>query len=167
MSGSALPTAASDADIEVSADHPGPVQAHAAVEVALLSDLRERTPPLKVICVDDSEYHLERAVWNGDINRRPFCIVKCGNVHDVVAAVRACQKNRVAATVRGGGHSVSGLSIADGAVLIDVCDRSVQLADDASCVTVGGGAVWADVDAVTSTAGVYVPAGLISHTGET
>jgi FAD/FMN-containing dehydrogenase len=44
-------------------------------------------------------------------------------------------------------------------------DQTVVLADDHMTVSVGGGALWQHVDAVTAPHWLYVPAGLISHTG--
>jgi FAD/FMN-containing dehydrogenase len=119
-----------------------------------------------VLTADDGErYDLARRVWNGDIDRFPSAIVACLDTVSVVSAVKACARRKLPVTVRGGGHNVAGHAVADDTVMIDVCDRTVVVSDDSRTVSVGGGAIWADVDAATAPLGMHVPAGLISHTG--
>jgi hypothetical protein len=132
---------------------------------SLVTALRGLGGGITVITAGDPAYDAARAVWNGAIDRRPYCIVTCHSATDVARVVHACTVHQVSVTVRGGGHSVSGLAVKDGAVLIDLCDDSVTLTADRQTVVVGGGATWAMVDAVTAPAEVYVPAGLVSHTG--
>jgi FAD/FMN-containing dehydrogenase len=86
-------------------------------------------------------------------------IAKCLDANEVAVAVKVCRKHRTAATVRGGGHNVAGHSVADGCLLIDVCDESVIVSQSAERVSVGGGALWQHVD--EKTAPSHVPAGLI------
>ena len=117
------------------------------------------------------EYDRARAVWNGDIDRRPALIAQPTTAAQVAALVRLCQERQLELTVRGGGHSVAGLAVMDGAVMLDLhrMDAVEMLAEQPGSsggrlVRVEGGATWAQVDAVTAGVGA-VPAGLISHTG--
>jgi FAD/FMN-containing dehydrogenase len=114
----------------------------------------------------DLDYDDARAGWNGAIDRRPAAIARADDADDVAAAVRAARAAGVAFTVRAGGHSVSGRSIRDGALCIDLRALNAVEVDAArGLVSVGGGALLGEVDAATQEHGLAVPAGQISHTG--
>ena len=68
----------------------------------------------------DAQYDTARQVWNGAIDRRPSCIIRCADAEDVSHAVRIAADNGLALTIRGGGHNVAGRSISDGKLLLDL-----------------------------------------------
>src|SRR4051812_31573939 len=68
----------------------------------------------------DPDYDRARAGWNGAVDRRPAAVAYATDADDVSAAVRAARSIGLAFTARGGGHSVSGRSIRDGALCIDL-----------------------------------------------
>jgi FAD/FMN-containing dehydrogenase len=78
----------------------------------------------------------------------------------------AARAARVPYTIRGGGHSISGRCVRDGALCVDLRALDDVEVDPATrLVRVGGGALLAEVDAATQEHGLAVPAGQISHTG--
>ena len=56
------------------------------------------------------------------IDRRPALIVRCRTTDDVAEAVRFARRTGFEISVRGGGHNVAGLAIADDAVMIDLAE---------------------------------------------
>jgi FAD/FMN-containing dehydrogenase len=114
----------------------------------------------------DAGYDAARAGWNGAIDRRPAAVAYASDAEDVAAAVRAARAAGLAFTVRGGGHSVSGRSVLDGALCIDLRALSaVDVDPETAIVRVGAGALLGELDAATQEHGLAVPAGQISHTG--
>src|SRR6202041_2361173 len=72
----------------------------------------------------------------------------------------------VAASVRGGGHSVAGKAVADGAMMIDLSRmRDVQINPGRQTALVQGGATWREFDRETERYGLATTGGVISSTG--
>ena len=114
----------------------------------------------------DPDYDRARAGWNGAIDRRPSAVAYAADAEDVAAAVRAARTDGFPFTVRGGGHSVSGRSVRNGALCIDLRGLNAVSVDRRSAlVRCGGGALLGEFDAATQAHGLAVPAGQISHTG--
>lgn len=114
----------------------------------------------------DAQYDTARQVWNGAIDRRPSCIIRCADAEDVSHAVRIAADNGLALTIRGGGHNVAGRSISDGKLLLDLSRlRQVTVNRESRIAAVQGGALWRDVDAATAIDGLATTGGLISSTG--
>lgn len=119
-----------------------------------------------VIGPEDASYDEARRVWNGNIDRRPALIVGCQNVEDVQAAVRYAVAEALEIAVRSGAHSMSGSSMVEGGMVVDVgALNQATVNPEARRVRIGGGALLADLDAATQPYGLAVPAGLVSHTG--
>jgi FAD/FMN-containing dehydrogenase len=107
-----------------------------------------------------------RPVWNAMYTRRPALVARCTGTADVVEAVRFAADRGLLAAVRGGGHSVAGLSTVDGGVLIDLSAmRGVQVDPERRIARVQGGALLGDVDRETQLFGLATPLGRVSETG--
>lgn len=120
----------------------------------------------QLIGPDHLEYDRSRKVWNGVADRRPAAILRAADVEDVRKAIGAAAGCGALLAVRGGGHSLPGLSTCDGGLLLDLSGlAAVQLDESAGTVEVGGGALLGDLDRATVSRGYVVPAGVISHTG--
>ena len=86
-------------------------------------------------------YDEARATFNATVVRRPAVIVRARTVEDVVAAVIAAGDLGLPIAVRGGGHSVAGHSMADGALVVDLREMravTVDPEDPASCASRAG-----------------------------
>jgi FAD/FMN-containing dehydrogenase len=95
----------------------------------------------------------------------PDVIVRASGTADVVDAVNHARANDLQIAVRGGGHSIAGLSSPTTGMLILADMRGVHVDPQTRLATVQGGAVWADVDRETQTHGLVAPGGVVSDTG--
>jgi UDP-N-acetylenolpyruvoylglucosamine reductase len=121
-----------------------------------------------VITAGDRDYESARHVWNGMIDRRPSMIVRPASIADVMQVVRFVRENQLPFSVRGGGHSVSGKSVADGAVMIDLSRmKAVQIDPAGQSAVVQGGATWGEFDKAAESYRLATTGGVISSTGVT
>ncbi len=107
-----------------------------------------------------------RRTFNAMIERRPAAIVLPLDAVDVSAAVRWAAEHDLPISVRGGGHSVAGHAVGDGALMIDLRHlRSVTVDPAARLADAGGGALLEDLDRATTAHGLVAPSGTYSETG--
>jgi FAD/FMN-containing dehydrogenase len=115
---------------------------------------------------DDPDYDRLRAVWNGMIDRYPALIVSCTSVADVSAAIEIARAHNLPVAVRGGGHSVAGLSTCDDGIVVDLTPmKAIEVDPDARMARAGGGVTWGELDAATQPYGLAAPGGVFSRTG--
>jgi FAD/FMN-containing dehydrogenase len=119
-----------------------------------------------VILPGDPGYDAARTLWNAMIDRRPRLIVRCRNVADVQAAVRAARDLNLEIGVRCGGHSVVGLGVPDDGLMIDLTPMGAVHVDPVrKRAWVQGGALLGALDRATQRHGLATTAGNVSHTG--
>jgi hypothetical protein len=114
----------------------------------------------------DAEYATVREVFNAMHGGQPDIVVRCAGTADVVAAVNFARAEGLTLAVRGGGHSIAGLSAIDGGMLLDLAPMNgVQVDPEAKLARVQGGAVLGEVDRETQAFGLVHPTGVVSDTG--
>lgn len=113
-----------------------------------------------------SGYDQARKVWNGAFDRRPALIVRCVGASDVTRAVNFARAHSLLVAVRGGGHSLSGQSVCDGGLMIDLSPmRSVRVDPLALVARVEPGVLLGELDREAQFFGLVTPAGTVSDTG--
>ncbi|MCP3821942.1 FAD-binding oxidoreductase [Streptomyces sp. A3M-1-3] len=114
----------------------------------------------------DTGYDEARELFNGMIDRRPAVIAQCETDADVATAVRFGRDLGLPVAVRGGGHSVAGMALADDGLVIDLRRmHAVSVNPDTRRARVGGGATMSHLDRATQPFGLATTGGRVSTTG--
>jgi FAD/FMN-containing dehydrogenase len=120
----------------------------------------------QVLAAGDDGYDAARTVWNAMIDRRPRLIARAETTDDVVAAVRYAREHDLEIGVRCGGHSVVGLAVPDGGLMIDLTPmKAVRIDPSRRRAYVQGGALLGSLDRAAQQHGLATTAGNVSHTG--
>lgn len=120
----------------------------------------------ELLLPSQSGYDQARKVWNGAFDRRPALIARCIGAADVTQAVTFARAHNLLLAVRGGGHSLSGQSVCDGGLVIDLSPmKSVHVDPIGHVARVEPGVLLGDFDREAQFFGLVTPAGTVSHTG--
>jgi FAD/FMN-containing dehydrogenase len=121
---------------------------------------------LELIGSHDARYDEARAVFNAMIDRRPAVIARCATPSDVAHALELADREDYAVAVRAGGHSVAGMSVNDGGMVIDVRPmKTISIDPDARTAKVGAGVTWGEFDQAAQQHGLATTGGRVSTTG--
>ena len=116
----------------------------------------------------DAGYEDSRTVWNSMIDRRPALVARCLGTADVIECVRFARDNNLLLSMKGGGHNIAGLAVADGALMLDMSlMRGVWVDAKARVARAQAGCVLGDVDRETQLHGLASVLGFVSLTGIT
>ena len=114
----------------------------------------------------DPGFDDSRSVWNAMIDRRPALVARCLGVTDVVACVNAARTHGVQLSIKGGGHNIAGLAVADDSFLLDMSlMRGVWVDPATRTARAQAGCLLADVDAEAQVHGLAPVLGFVSATG--
>jgi hypothetical protein len=120
----------------------------------------------EVVWPGDRGYDPARAVFNGMIDRRPLAVVRCADASDVVRCIRLAGRHELPLSVRGGGHSVAGNAVRDGAVMLDLSGmKALRLDPEARTVRAEPGLTLGEFDRATQAFGLATTLGVVSTTG--
>lgn len=114
----------------------------------------------------DAGYDNARHIWNGAFDRHPALIARCEGASDVIQAVNFARQHELLVAVRGGGHSLSGQSVCDAGLMIDLSPmKSVQVDPVARLARVEPGVALGQFDREAQFFGLATTAGTVSDTG--
>jgi FAD/FMN-containing dehydrogenase len=114
----------------------------------------------------EADYEDACTLFNSMIERRPRFVARCSDANDAIASVAVAREEGIGLAVRAGGHSVTGRSLCDGGLVIDVRGlNDVEVDPERRVARVGGGATWADVDRACQPHGLATTGGRVSTTG--
>ena len=114
----------------------------------------------------DAGYEEIRTVWNAIIDRKPAIIVRCLGTADIIACVKFAREHNLLLCIKGGGHNIAGLGVADGALMLDMSlMRGVFVDPEHKVAHVQPGCVLGDIDRETQLHGLAAVLGFVSLTG--
>lgn len=118
------------------------------------------------LCPGEQGYDAVRAVPNAMIDRRPALIARCAGAADVIACVRFAREHDLVLSVRGGGHSVAGKAVCDGALMVDLSAmRGIRVDPAQRTVRAEPGLKLGEFDRETQAFGLATTLGVVSATG--
>ena len=130
-----------------------------------VEDLR-RSLRGQLLLAGEPGYDSARTVWNRAFDRKPALIARCAGAADVTAAVNFARTQGLLTAVRGGGHSLSGQSVCNGGLIIDLSQMSgIRIDPLAKRARVEPGLRLVQVDREAQAFGLAVPLGTVSDTG--
>jgi FAD/FMN-containing dehydrogenase len=119
-----------------------------------------------VLTPRDNGFDDSRAVWNNMIDRKPAIVVRCLGNADVLECVRFAREFNLLVCIKGGGHNIAGLAVADGAIMLDMSlMRGVWVDPERRVARAQAGCLLGDVDRETQLFGLASVLGFVSATG--
>jgi FAD/FMN-containing dehydrogenase len=120
----------------------------------------------RVLEPDEAGYDEVRSIWNARFDRRPDVVVRCRDVADVEASVGFARDECLTLSVKGGGHSYAGNTVADGGLLIDLSlMKAVRVDAETRGVIVEPGVTCGELDRATQAHGLATPSPTVSSVG--
>ena len=120
----------------------------------------------EVICPGDERYDRARRVWNGRIDRYPYGIVYCAGPNDVCTAIDFARQAEMPVAVRGGGHSMIGLSMCNNGLVIDLSRmKGITIDPRTTTARVQAGLTLGEFVHETQIYGLATTTGTVSGTG--
>ena len=112
------------------------------------------------------EYEDARTLFNSAIDTLPRYVARVAAPDDVIAALAFARERGLPVAVRSGGHSVTGKSLAQDGLVLDLRGMSdVDVDVERRIARVGGGATWSQFDRAAQEHGLATTGGRVSTTG--
>jgi FAD/FMN-containing dehydrogenase len=120
----------------------------------------------EVVTPGDPAYDDARRIWNAMFDRRPAVVFRPETPEAVATAIRYAREQELILAVRGGGHSIPGLSTVDDGAVIDLSRmRGVRLDPARRWARVAAGCLLGELDDAVQEHALACPVGTVSHTG--
>jgi hypothetical protein len=120
----------------------------------------------EVVFPGDRGYDTARAVFNGMVDRRPLALIRSLDASDVVRCITFARRLDLPLSVRGGGHSVAGNAVRDGAVMLDLSGmKALRVDPETRTVRAEAGLTLGEFDRATQAFGLATTLGVVSTTG--
>jgi hypothetical protein len=114
----------------------------------------------------DRGYETARAVFNGMVDRRPLAVIRPADASDVVRCIAFARRHDLPLSVRGGGHSVAGNAVRDGALMLDLSGmKALRVDPETRRVRAEPGLTLGEFDRATQAFGLATTLGVVSTTG--
>jgi FAD/FMN-containing dehydrogenase len=111
-------------------------------------------------------YDQSLTIWNAMIDRKPALVVRCLGIADVMECVRFAREYNFLLCIKGGGHNIAGLAVADDMFMLDMSlMRGAWVDPQHKLVHAQAGCLLGDVDRETQVYGLSTVLGFISLTG--
>ena len=105
-------------------------------------------------------------LWNGMIRKEPALVIQPETADEVTTVVNLAGEHGLLLSIKGGGHNIAGLALADHGLTLDMSRmREVRIDRERRVVHVGPGCLLGDVDRVTQEHGLATTLGFVSETG--
>lgn len=119
-----------------------------------------------LVAPGDSGWTDALVTWNGMAAKTPALVVQPLSASDVAATVRFASDRRLLLSIKGGGHHIAGIALAEGGLVLDMSRmREVSVDPDKRLAHVGPGCQLKDVDRATQRHGLATVLGFISEVG--
>ncbi len=135
-------------------------------DVGIDSDVWDPIPEKNRLLPGDPGFEDATRIWNGMIHKQPGLVIQPESTDEVAEVVNRAREHRLLFSIKGGGHNVAGLSLADGGLTLDMSRmRDVRVDRENRLVHVGPGCLLGDVDRATQEHGLAATLGFVSETG--
>jgi FAD/FMN-containing dehydrogenase len=105
-------------------------------------------------------------IWNGLAATTPALSVQPASISDVPTVVEFARERNLLVSIKGGGHNIAGMAIADKGLVLDMSRlREVAVDPEARLAHVGAGCLLQHVDRATQEHGLATVLGFVSETG--
>jgi FAD/FMN-containing dehydrogenase len=105
-------------------------------------------------------------IWNAMVTNRPALVLRPKSTSDIQTAISFTCEHGLLLSVKGGGHNIAGLAIAERGLMLDMADmREVTADPEARLVHASGGSLLGDVDRESQHHGLATVMGLVSEVG--
>jgi FAD/FMN-containing dehydrogenase len=135
------------------------------IDDAALRELRSVVEG-QVLTPGGAGYDAARRIFNAMIDHRPAVIVRCAGASDVVGCVGFARARGLNVSVKGGGHNVSGKSVCEGGLMIDLTPmKGIRVDAQRRVARAEPGLTLGELDRACQAFGLATPTGNVSPTG--